>query len=532
MRLRLTSIALVIGAAMAWGSMAEAAPAAPASIVRCETLAKIDLGPTASIVSAGVERQDRPDGDVNWASPLPTGGAADAAAFCKIIVRSSPSPDSFIRIEIWLPLAGWNGRMLGTGNGGYPDAISYPAMTAGLRRSFAVVGTDMGLAAHLGEPGSPPGGSAASKGRDMTTVFVDHPIRIRDFATRSTHEMALLGKLLVRTFYGQAPVASYFAGCSTGGMQGMGESQDFPADFDGILAGDPGSNRARVHLAILWDYLATWHRPDRTIPAAKLQLLNRAALRHCLALEGAPAGQAFLDRPEQCSFDPRPLACASADEPGCLTAGQLETAVALYQGPRNVRTGEHYAPGLPPGSELGWVTFMRADATVPFLGLFQAAIGRSLDFTTFDWDRDAQSFIDVMGPQIDAFSPDIRAFAERDGKLLLFYGGADALTPVADIVDYHARVDRFAEDLGAREAKTVHQAMRLFIVPGMDHCLGGPGPSTFDGLGALIRWREQGVVPASLVTTSPGKAPHLACAFPAAARNEQCTKPRDKTWQG
>lgn len=518
LRRRPAVVAALAGLMLLSTSQAAAAQRVSDAEARCSGLAALSFGPVAHLESASVQQRPRQEQGINWAAKLPAGDSNQVIQFCKIVVTSTPTKDSRITIEAWLPLQGWNKRLLGTGNGGYPTRISYDALAAGLNRGFAVVTTDMGLAAHLGEG---PEGS-----RDSTSVFVNHASRIRDFATRSTHEMTVIGKLLVRAFYGRDAARSYFAGCSTGGMQGMAESQRYPEDYDGILAGDPGANRARLHLGVLWNFLVARHQPQRVIPQDKLQLLNRAALAHC----GARPGESFLQRPEACRFDPRPLSCKPGDQRACLTEGELATALAIYDGPRNPRTGEHYLPGLPAGTELGWATYMRA-ATAPrvqFLGLFQAALGQDFSFDQFDWDRDAQTFIDVMSPQLDSYSADLRAFANRGGKLLIYYGGADALTPVTDITAYYDQVTAFAADLSPTEAVRLRDAFRLFVIPGMDHCDGGSGPTNFDGLGTLIRWREQASAPVAMPLRGDDKPAGLACAYPATTNGGACSSARAK----
>lgn len=506
--------------------MAQTASATPLAPGSCEALRMQALGANATIEDARPDNLARDGQEPNWAAKLSSDVAGPPTRFCRVKVRSSPFKGSAIAVEVWLPAAGWNGRLLGTGNGGYPDRISYRDMSAGLARGFAVVSTDMGLAAHVSErrerdDGNQAGGRATE--RDITTVFVGHPNRVRDFASRATHEMTWIAKSLIRSFYGQDATYSYFVGCSTGGMQGMAESQRYPNDYDAILAGDPGANRARLHLGVLWNSLATQGDVARIIPPGKLELLNQTALAACGAQTGAP----FLPRPDKCGFDPTSLRCIGAEKMDCLTSPQLATALALYAGPRNPRTGVSYLPGLPPGSELGWGMWMKAaSATQPqYLGLFQAALGENFTFDHFDWDRDATTFVDVMGPQLDSFSPDLRAFAKRGGRLLIYYGSADSLTPVGDIIQYQDRFQALAEALNSAEARRLKDAFRLFIIPGMGHCAGGQGPSDFDGLGSLMRWREQAIKPALLAVTAKDRPTSLACAFPASAVHGRCNLP-------
>jgi feruloyl esterase len=481
----------VVGVALATSGAAAAAPLTGYVAARCGALAHFDLGPTAHIESASLELNRATGPDVNWAGDAPVSTRTTLPAFCKLVVFSSPAPTSHIRIEVWLPLMKWNGRLLGTGNAGYPDQIEYQGMAAGLARGFAVVSTDLGLAAYLS------GGKAAPE-RDITDIFIGNPVAIRDFASRATHEMTIIGKRTVQAFYGRPVSWSYFAGCSTGGMQAMSESQRFPEDYDAILAGDPGGNRVRVHLGILWGFLTVWHRPESVIPPDKLRLLHDAAVAECLRQEQGPTREQFLDRPQDCHWNPRSLACRGADGPACLTDGQMATALAIYSGPRNPRSREVYLGGLLPGSELGWAMFMKnaTNAQVPYFGIFRAALGPALDPARFDWDRDARTFIDVMGPQLDSADPDITAFVRRGGKLLIYFGGADQLVPLTDAAAYRQAAIRTGHDRAPRV--DVSQATQLLVIPGMDHCGGGLGPDRFDGLGAIQRWKENGIAPETI----------------------------------
>jgi feruloyl esterase len=474
--------------ALATPGVAAAAPPTGDAAARCGALSRFDLGPTAHVESASLELARATGADVNWAGEAPSSARNTLPPFCKLVIFSAPAPTSHIRVEVWLPVTNWNGRLLGTGNGGYPDKIEYQGMTAGLARGFAVVSTDLGLAAYL------PGGKAAP-GSDITDIFIENPVAIRDFASRATHEMTLIGKRSVQAFYGRPATWSYFAGCSTGGMQAMSESQRFPEDYNAILAGDPGGNRVRVHLGILWDFLTVWHRPEAVIPPDKLRLLHDAAVAECLRQEHGPAGKYFLERPQECRWNPRPLACRGADGPACLTEGQMETALAIYQGPRNPRSGEVYLAGLLPGSELGWAMYMNSapEAQVPYFGIFRAALGRDMDPARFDWDRDAKTFIEVMGPQLDSADPDITAFVRRGGKLLIYFGGADQLVPLTDAAAYRETAIRTGHDRAP--SVDISKATQFVVIPGMNHCGGGLGSDRFDGLGAIQRWKEYDVAP-------------------------------------
>src|SRR5207253_10201437 len=139
--------------------------------------------------------------------------------FCRVAATLTPSSDSDIKIEVWLPVSGWNGKLEAVGNGAWAGTISYPAMATALAAGYGTVSTDTG---HVG-------GNA--------NFMVGHPEKLVDFEWRAVHEMTGAAKAIANVFYGSAPKYAYFNGCSTGGRQALTEVQRFPGDFDGIVAG-------------------------------------------------------------------------------------------------------------------------------------------------------------------------------------------------------------------------------------------------------------------------------------------------------
>jgi len=159
----------------------------------------------------------------------PSSGISDTyhtlAAFCRVEIVAHPTADSHISIEVWLPLAGWNGRYLGTGNGSYGGSISYLRLGEGLRGGYVTSSTDTG---HRGRATD----SRWAKG---------HPQKQADFDYRAIHETAEISKMLVRAMYGSNPRFSYFNSCSNGGRQGLMEAEKYPDDYDGIMSGAPAT---------------------------------------------------------------------------------------------------------------------------------------------------------------------------------------------------------------------------------------------------------------------------------------------------
>ena len=209
---------------------------------------------------------------------------ADLPAFCRVAATLTPSSDSDIKIEVWLPAANWNGKFQAVGNGAWNGAIGYAAMADALRRGYATSSTDTG---HVG-------GSAS--------FALGHPEKLIDFAYRSEHEMTVKAKAIVNAFYGSAPKYSYWNGCSAGGRQALKEAQMFPGDFDGIIAGAPGldwSGRSAQAVQVA----QALQKEDARLTPAKQQVLHTAVLQACDALDGLKDG--LIENPVACKFDPK-----------------------------------------------------------------------------------------------------------------------------------------------------------------------------------------------------------------------------------
>ena len=256
-------------------------------------------------------------------------------AFCRVTATLVPSKDSDIKIEVWLPASGWNGKFQAVGNGGWSGAINQAALAAAVRRGYAAAGTDTGHS----------GSSAA--------FALAHSEKLIDFAYRAVHEMTVKAKAIIAAYYGSSATLSYWNGCSSGGKQGLKEAQRFPNDYNGIIAGAPANYWTHLMAGDLWPAYVTLKDPAGYIPPAKYPLIHQAVLEACDALDGVKDG--LLEEPRRCKFDPRVLLCKGEDNSACLTALQVEAVRKIYSGPSNPRTGQEIFPGLAPGSELGWV---------------------------------------------------------------------------------------------------------------------------------------------------------------------------------
>ena len=229
----------------------------------CEGLAGLVL-PHAAITAA----KSMPAGPFAPDGAKPIEGLP---AFCRVEATLTPSPDSAIRIEVWMPVSGWNGKYEGTGNGGFAGGIAYGSLADGLRRGYAVANTDMGMASIF---------------KEDADAFIGHPERWTDWGWRATHEMTVAAKQIVRAFYSREPEHSYFVGCSTGGQQALMEAQRFPDDYDGIVAGAPAHDRTRLHMEIFSTWGAANLGPANLIPKSKLAVIADAVLKACPKAKG------------------------------------------------------------------------------------------------------------------------------------------------------------------------------------------------------------------------------------------------------
>jgi feruloyl esterase len=444
----------------------------------CERLAaSLDL-PNARVTLAQPVASHRFVPPAAPGASAPPAALTDLPAFCRVTVTLTPSADSDIKSEVWLPLAGWNGKFQQVGNGGWGGSIQYAALASALRRGYAASSTDTG---HVG---------------DTAQFALGHPEKLIDFGYRAVHETAVQSKAIVAAAYASAPRVSYFVGCSGGGRQAFMEAQRYAQDFDGIVAGAPGYNRTDQSFQLVAASQATHRDAASFIPPEKLAVLHRAALAACDERDGLLDG--LIADPMRCKVDVSSLACTGTDGPDCLTAPQVRAAQAIYAPVVNPQTREEVFPGVEAGSEPRWT--VNAGGTRP-LGMsddfFKYVVFKdaSWDFRALDVAKHLEQARKADGGIVSATSPDIKQFVSRGGKLVIYHGWGDTNVPPRSSVNYY---DRLVKTLGASD---VDRSVRLYMAPGMGHCGGGEGPNVFDALAALEQWREQGKAPAEILAS-------------------------------
>jgi len=455
----------------------------------------------------------------------------DLPAFCRVRAELKPSNDSLIKIEVWMPAEGWNGKFEQMGNGGLGGSINLYSLASEMKKGFATAGTDDG---HEGQ------------GTDGSWAL-GHPEKVKDFGYRAVHETNVAAKKIIVAFYQKQFKYAYFNGCSEGGREAMMEAQRYPDDFNGILAGAPAHYWTPLMAAFAWNAQALSDSGSFLSPPKRL-ILENAALASCGTQDGVT--DKFIKDPLRCHFDPSVLLCKAADSDTCLTQPQLDAIKKIYGGPKNPANGKQIGSGYEPGAE--------AEAGIPGISfasyVFGAAPGASLDamfstsfyssfvfenaawkFTQLNFDKDMATTDAKVGAILNAADPDLKAFQARGGKLVQYHGWNDGSPSPLHSVNYYENV---AAKMGG--VQTTQEFYRLFMVPGMMHCGSGPGPNDFGNFlvlvpaqdpdhnifAALENWVEKGTPPDRIVATkynedNPGKGVSMTrplCPYPQTAK--------------
>ena len=500
----------------------------------CEELSQLKL-PSAKVTSAAFIQAGKFSGP-----PAVTGQDLSAfyktlPAFCRVVVQAMPTADSDIKIEVWVPVSGWNGKLYGTGNGGFAGLIDHHGLGTAVSRGYVAAGTDAG---HTGTPID-------------AAWALGHPEKVIDFGHRGIHEMTTAAKAVAKGFYGREPQRSYFVGCSDGGREALMEAQRYPEDYNGIVAGAPANYWTALLSTGVRDTQVLTVDPDSFIPQTRIPAIASAVRAACDSLDGVKDG--VLNDPRQCKFDPSTIVCKTGeDSDNCLTAKQAAALKAIYAGPKDSQ-GRTAFPGYLPGAEEGpggWGTWITGPAPSKSLMAFfgtgyftNMVYGKAdWDYKTFTWDAGLAAAEQKTAGALNATSADLSAFNKRGGKLILYHGWNDPAIPALNTINYYQEVTR------AMGQQTADGFVRLYMVPGMQHCGGGPGADDiFGGDGeadknpkkdirlALEQWVENNVAPGTMIATkyagSEGERHAVMtrplCPYPASAQYKQTGDPAD-----
>lgn len=424
----------------------------------------------------------------------------DLPAFCRVAGETRPTSDSRIQFEVWLPAQAWNGRILGTGNGGFAGSIYYQQLVGYLKRGFVVSGTDAG---HQAE------------GTDASWAY-GHPEKVKDFGWRSIHLTAELAKQIAKAYYGKPANKAYFDACSDGGREALMEAQRFPEDYDGILAGAPANAWTTMLAAGIAGTQRLIGEPDAYIPERKLPALQRASLAACDALDRVKDG--VIGDPKQCKFDPQTLLCKGEESADCLSQNQIDTVEALYEGMKDEH-GKPIFPGMSMGDETSWGRWITGEDPGASLGSrfvenylrYMVVADPKENLLTASVEALVRQSREKLAADLDATDPDLSKFAAHGGKLILYHGWNDPAISPLNTVNYFEKVE---QTMGQEKAESF---LRLYMVSGMEHCGNGPGASALGQFGqetakgpkyglfdSLEEWVEKGSPDENVVATKYG----------------------------
>ena len=484
----------------------------------CTDLAGMPLPDDAKVMSAEsvTGGSFTPPGSTTALTGLPS--------FCRVVVTATPTSDSLINLEVWIP-SPWNGKYEQLGCGGFCGTISYSGLAEAITRGYASAATD---------DGDNTGG--------LPTFALGHPEKIIDFGYRALKVTTDDAKAIIAALESEGPQRSYFNGCSDGGREALMEAQRFPNDFDGIIVGSPANDWTDLFVGFIWNEQALLDDPSSYIPPTLLPVLSAAALAQCVKQDGGVASDPFLNDPRDCDFDPSVVQCTAGQDPNtCLTAAQVAAARKIYSGPHDPNTGELIFPGYEPGSEsnaANWPAWIvGASSSADLTGsittgqALQEFFGNgffadfvfmdpSFDFHTLNFTTDVTLARTEFGDIINSTNPDLRPFKSHGGKLIHYVGWADSAIAPMNSVNYYTEVRDVLSGgpdpgaTGSGSFRKIQEFYRLFMVPGMSHCGGGDGANAFgngvdapvidadhDLLKALDLWVEQGVAPDQIIGT-------------------------------
>jgi feruloyl esterase len=492
-------------------SLATLACTNPALAADCSALADLTLDSgrvtAATLVAAGKFAPPAAPG-----APPPGVGAgqyANLPAFCRVEVTLNPTPDSDIKVEVWLPAEGWNGKYVGIGNGIWAGQLSLSQLGAPLSRGFAAATTDTG-----------------HSGSGLTAEWaVGHPEKLVDFGHRAVHLMTVTAKQAIAAFYGKAQTLSFWDSCSTGGRQGLMSAYRYPDDYDAISAMAPANPMTDLMVQSMWANWVTKRTEGAQLDPGKLALVHQAVLNQCDALDGLQDG--VVGRPDACSFEPASLVCAAGSSDSCLSAPQADAVQAIYDGVRG-SDGAQLLPGWPRGAEMQLTALVMGPTPFPVaMSYFQQLVhgdNSSWDWMQMDYTSETAVARSYGADMLNVPADGLDAFFARGGRLLLSHGWNDGLIPAGNTLAFYGALTN------QLDADTQAQQLRLFMAPGMEHCSGGEGPNSFDTLGTLDAWAASGQAPDLIVATrlnSPmPNAPQLPpmsrplCPYPQVARHD------------
>lgn len=439
-------------------------------------------------------------------------GAKISANFCRAQLSLKPEPGSDIKAEVWLP-ENWNSKLMGFGGAGFDGGLSpggAPLFNNVIDKGYTMVANDAGH----------------KQGSSIESWVHQQPEKVIDFGHRANHLAAIAAKQLIADYYGKPAQHAYFSGCSGGGRDGLMLASRYPEDYDGIIAGAPARRYPAILTQLHW-YTQSVHGPDGAPGLeSKLELVSGAVLESCDTLDGVKDG--VLENPRLCNYDPADLRCDGEDAPTCLTDRQVAALKRIYGGPL-LNSGEAVISGPELGSEgiADWVAWVMSEqGSVYGQEFYRWFVYDDPDWSIedLDLDRDYAVARERVAPILNVEDPDLGAFIQNGGKLIMYQGWNDVAIPPAESIKYYEAVQN-------RNGQKAASHVRLFMVPGMGHCAGGAGATSFDMQPVLERWVEHNETPERVIAVKPdsGEPPltRPLCVWPKIARHNGSGSTRD-----
>lgn len=439
------------------------------------------------------------------AAPVTSFGGAPINV-CEVnVTLTHPGTNDMVHNTVWLPMTNWNGRFQGTGGGGYLAGEGPYALYGAIASNYSAATTDAGHDDSLTDDASANATSWALISEGNVNQYL-----LLDFASRSIHDMTVIGKAVTASFYGTPANKSYWNGCSTGGRQGLAEAQMYPEDYDGILAEAPAVNWNPFTLAQQWPYVVLLNEPG-TPYECDFAFVNAQALAFCDPLDGLVDG--LIAAPGLCleEFSPMTLVnktfyCADTNATRKFPYTSAAIVQKIWNGPVDIY-GNSLWYGILPGTNFTSLAPVKATSSgavpLPF-GIADSWVSNflykianydtsNITYTEYNrlFNQSQNEYDSVMG----TMNPNLSAFKARGGKLITWQGLADNYIIPNGTMNYYNRVDLATHD--------IQDFYRLFFSPGVGHCGGGYGPYPVDALGAVVAWVEQGIAPATLLAASP-----------------------------
>ena len=473
----------------------EARAQPPLSAAVCERLAKRSLsGATITAAEAVADGTFTPPASGRGTGVAPP--IAKLPSFCRVTASARRQGNTDVTIEVWMPSRGWNGEFRPASSGFAGGAITYGEMGDLLRAGWATANTN--------------------RGHDEAG-----PWKLADMTSLPYHLMMQQAKAVISAYYGSGPKLTLMNACGGGGSRdALQLVQDWPQDLDAAAAVGFVYDPTHHGIGQMWVYEATHKDAESYIPPIKYPVIHKAALDACDAKDGLKDG--VIEDPPRCAYDPSVLLCKAGDGADCLTAPQVEAVRKIYNPAVHATTGRYLFAGMSPGGELAWEP-MAGPVPYPYTtGFYRNQVfadqrwAHTVSLPNFDTHVDAAEA--PTNRVIDATKGDIGAFIARGGKLLLVGGWNDHTLAPGSFVDYYEMI---VHALGPGK---IRDSVRLFMVPGMDHCFTPNYKPQHDAdLNAVLRqWKSTGKAPDQLLVsrlTDDGKEERkrVVCAYPRVA---------------